>query len=346
LRRYPIAYTGNAATARTGLGLHYSAPFISDLERHGTSPADLNPKLISACDGAIVKLLREHLVLRHGPRAVSLLVDPSGDQPDRVLQLTERLLAERAIPLAGRRGKLRFGPRRTAAGQVRPVVVPVFSWAPGEVAPDLRAVCPRDLDQIHPDLPGEIVALLGRSGERTPSGWTQTRVTFDESDVLDLLQPATKTAYFPWPSETAWRRALGDPNFVCKALNVVLKALKGLVAPAVQELRKRMYLPDSRRVARPLPEMFLGNRVPAELAVLRMPALLHDAVAAHEIFRRPGWRPEPYAFEQFLDVAAFETECRAFRQKFWAWLRRNFHRVPGGCWSRLASAAKIGRAHV
>ena len=240
--------------------------------------------------------------------------------------------------MAGRRGKPRFGPRRTTAGQIRPVWVPVFTWAPGQVSPDLSALCPRDLDQIHPDLPGAIIALLASGGERAPAGWTETRVTFDESDALNLVQPATKTAYFPWPSEAAWRRALGNPAFARRRLNVVVKALKGL-APALQELGRKCICPTAAVSHGRSRRYFRGNRVPAELTVRHMPALLHNAVATHEIFRQQGWRPKPYTFEQFLDATAFETEGRQFQQKFWAWLRKNYRLVPDASWPRLAAAA-------
>jgi hypothetical protein len=335
-RRYPIAYPGPDLSGRTGIGVHYSAPFVSDLERYGTSPAKVNEDLVYACDAAFVKLLRDYLVGRYGARVMRLLIDASEPQPDRLVQMMERMLADRSVPLATRWVKPQFGPRRSIDGCTRPVVIPAFTWTKGEISAELRATCPKDLDQIDPAVPAEIIRLLASGDGGGLSGWKETWVTFDQHDVLALLQPKHEIGYFPWESEASWRRALGNPGFVLKCLDVVSKALKHMSAEEVEKLRRCIHLPDSHRFVRPLSEMFLRNRLPTELAGLGLPPLLHDAVAAHSVLRQRGWRPSEFTLQKFLDLISFETEAAPKRARLSAWIRRNYRDVPTSLWSRLA----------
>jgi len=341
--RYPIAYSGENLHGRTGIGVHYSGPYISDQERHAASPADFNEYVSGLCDAAVVRLLRDYLVVRYGGGVLRLLLDDVSPAPERVLEMTERLLAERAIPVFDkRRRRFRFGPRRSAQGMVHPVVVPSFTWASQKIQPALQALCPEEFDQVDSKVPEEIVGLLARKsvGEKSLSGWTETRVRFDEVDVLERLQPRTKSAYFPWLDEQTWRRTLGDPNVARTCLDVIVATCeqKPMSLEEVSTLRSNIHFPDTTCVARPLSEMFLRTRLPLALAPLRMPPLLHEHVGAHRLFKKRPWHLKPYTFTDFLELIDFEAETESSRRKLWSWLRKNSASVPRACWPRLAKA--------
>lgn len=325
-RRYPITYTGSSETARTGVGAHYSAPFISDQERHGSSPAAFNAYIVNACDEALVTFMRDHIIPKHGPRAFSLLIDSSSVDDKRLLEITNHLLDRRAIPLSIRkRGRVQFGPRQTDAG-FQSVVVPSFSWAAGKIVSALASVCPPELDQADPRIPEKIVELLAKN--ECP-GWEQTHVTFDEDDAVDRLQPKRAT-YYPWASDAAWQRGLADPIAANNSLDVLLawsnndpKSLDDFAT-----LRANIYLPDSDGVARPMSDLFIGNELPAALRAFGMPPLLHPTVGRHALFRRRAWRLKAYTFDAFfhgLRAAGLEASKSA---ALWQWFTRHWSRVP------------------
>ena len=341
--RYPIAYSGEDLRGRTGIGIHYSGPYISDQERHAASPAEFNGYVSELCDRAVVKLLRDRLAVRHGAGVLRLLLDTVSIAPDRVLEMTEKLLAEAAIPITNKgRQKIRFGPRRSADGTIHPVVVPSFTWASHKIQPTLQVLCPEGLDHVDSKVPEEIVGLLaGESvGETSLSGWMETHARFDEADVLDRLQPTIKSSYFPWPDEETWRRTLGDPDLARTCLDVLAAVCERnpMSMEEVSSLRSSVHLPDAARVARPLSEMFLGTRLPPALAPLRMPPLLHADVGTHPLFKKRAWSLRPYTFTEFLELIDFEAETEPTRRKFWSWLRKNYASVPTACWPGVAES--------
>jgi hypothetical protein len=152
--RYPIAYTGISNSTRTGLGVHFSGPFVSDQERHGISPAPVNAQIIEACSGALIKFLRDHLIAKHGPSALRILIDPTNFDRERLVRMTEALLTNRAIPLAHtRRRRMQFGPGQAKDGTAATVVVPSYTWAPGKIASDLVSLCPPEFNRVSPRIP-------------------------------------------------------------------------------------------------------------------------------------------------------------------------------------------------
>jgi hypothetical protein len=333
--RYPIAYAGTGAEAHSGLGVHYSGPFISDPERHGISAASFNPHIITACDAALIAVLRDHLIPKYGARALRLLVDPVRGDAARLRGLTTALLAAGAVPLARRqRGRLQFGPR-IEQGVIKPVVVPVYLWDRGKIAQTLVHLCPPDLDRIDSRTPTEIVELL--ADEDFP-GWQTTHVSFDEHDALKRMQP-TQDAYYPWPEEAAWRKELGNPRVANTYLDVLF-AICEKTPPSNEEviaLRDAVHLPDTRGTARPISELFIGNELPATLGALGVPPLLHASLVEHRLFKRRNWKLRVYSFGAFLDTVDVSQHSEATRRELWTWLRRNWKRVPKKSAGRLAA---------
>jgi len=335
--RYPITYTGTGAEARSGVGAHYSGPFISDQERHGISAAPFNPHIVATCDAALIALLREHLVPKYGARALRLLIDPSQTDGARLRGLTTALLTAGAVPLARReRNRLQFGPRAEADGAIRPVVVPVYRWGRGHIVQTLIELCPPDLDCVDSRVPAEIVELLA---DKDFPGWTITHVTFDDDDVLKRMQPTLAGAFYPWPEETAWRKELGNPRVVRSYLDVLLAICnrRALSAEEVKALRDGMFLPDSRGIARPMSELFFGNELPPALGALGMPPLLHGRVAKHRLFKRRDWKLHAYSFRAFLETVDFSQRSEAIRLAFWTWLRTTWKQVPKNSAGHLAA---------
>lgn len=335
--RYPITYTGTGGAARSGVGVHYSGPFISDQDRHGVSAASFNPIITAACDAALIAILRDHLIPKCGARALRLLVDPRSEDDERLREMTTALLAANAVPLARReRRRVQFGAREVAGGAVRPVVVPVYLWEPRRIVQTLVNLCPKEADRIDSEVPSEIVELL--ADEDLP-GWKITHVTFDQTDVLPRMQPTRVTGFFPWPDEAAWHKELGNPRLAGDYLDVLL-AICDDRAPSSQEiraLREGIRLPDTRGTARPLSELFVGNELPPALASLEMPALLHTTLAKHRLFKRRDWKLRVYSFEEFLEKVDFSQHSDATRRTFLMWLRKNWKLVPKKSASRLAA---------
>ncbi len=346
--RYPITYPANISTARNGLGVHYSAPYISDTSRHGTSEScsSFNQHVSEHLDKELIKLLRKQLMPPFGPKALNLLVDPKGYEDERLKQMVQLLLNNSAIPLAPKiskakfrskasKPKIRFGPLRMKDGGVKRIIIPCFTWDPSRISLPLSKLCPRDEIQINPGTPDQIVGILAR---KNCEGWEKNHVTFDEKDAINRLQPSIDGC-FPWQDEDAWRLELGDPNMVNILLDVLLKRMKcgeKLSVEDIQDLQKNMHLPDVHKNAIPYTELYSGIDLPTDLPNVMIPPILHPKVARHTLFRIRNWKPQQYKFHNFLEDSNLENSDEAIRQKFWQWIRKNWRSVPKKSWPRLA----------
>lgn len=291
---------------------------------------------------AFVRLLHEHLIPEHGPQALRLLMDEAGVQPDRFDQLLELLLEAGAVPLAPTGGgKLQFGPRKSPDGAPHPVVVAVADWQPDKISSTLAALCPAELDQVHPSVPGEVLARL--ASDEMP-GWEVTHVTYDEYDVLRHLQPARWTPYFPWPTREAHQAALVDPEVASLCLDVVLDYIQHqtIDSAEMEQLRTHVHLPDNRGLARPLCELFTSHDLPPAIAPLGMPALLHPRLVAHQLFSRRAWKLCRYTLETFFEKVDLQTQPEPTRRGLWQWLSKNWQHVPAKAWRRIAQAPVAG----
>lgn len=353
-RRYPITYGGTDQSARTGMGFHFSGPYISDLERHGAIDADgFNNYIDDACTSVIVTLLRYRLIPQHGARVMNLLMsDPENPDEETLRKLVERILEARALPLAQRirvtpQGKkrtrakkrersVRFGPIRTAEGNVQRVVLPTFSWEGDKVSPLLAELCPADEDQIAPSVPTPILKLLaGGSCE----GWKENHITFDEKDIIERLQPTHDITFFPWPYEEAWRTAFSDPYMTCRHLGVVMAVYEngpGFEDDDLRNLVANAFLPDSTPTATHLPELYSGVSLPTGLLIRNIPPILHPQVAGHRIFKKKVWKRPRFTFGEFLDRAQLENAGEETRQSFWCWVKAKWRSVPKEQWVRIA----------
>jgi hypothetical protein len=84
--RYPIGYPQTSHKSQTGHGFYFSAPIVSDTERHGPAWNDqTNQEVLQVCNRLLIDVVARHLVPRWGPRALKPLipVDTAGENPVR-----------------------------------------------------------------------------------------------------------------------------------------------------------------------------------------------------------------------------------------------------------------------
>ena len=330
IRRYPIAYDSEVASALTGTGVHFSGAYRSGAERHGATQSDWNEFIDAQCKSALVDIMAAHLLPRYGGKAMELYL---GD-PKVLEELVRQTIQKRALPLrvlGSPSGKVRsgqekrrsrnksfvryeLGPKKRANGEVRRVVLPMFTWEDGSISQQLSFICPHTEDQIDPTIPSEIL----RSLQENISG---SLITFDEDDAIQRLQPQSDAKYFPWRSDGDWQAALSNTLITRKYLDVVLDAIQNNKLPQERSIAQNAYLPDSRSVVRPLAEMHSGVNLPEALQERAKIHFLHSDLAGHPVFKRAAWKPARFTLADYLERARFETALLEHRRAFWKWFQ-------------------------
>ena len=336
VRRYPIAYDATSESALTGLGIHFSGPYVSDAERHGASQTDhINDYIDNACKDALVAVMASYLLHRHGGRAMELYMADTSDPEEATLSdLVGRTLDRRAFPLAGRvlraskRAKrLPLGPRRTSSGDFRRIVLPMFSWDRQRISPFLSEICPTEEDQIDRTVPSHILSYLGENCYQPNDGFDDLLTTFDEDDAIERLQPEIEASDFPWKNETEWQTALGNPLVAKIYLDVAYETIQRGGLDSESDVPENTYLPDERSTAQPLVEMFSDVNLPPRLGEQQYVPILHPDLQDHRLLKKRAWKPRPFRLDEFLDNAQLETASLAKRKSFWTWLRSNWKTV-------------------
>ena len=327
VRRYPIGYDATSDAGLSGVGVHFSGPYVSDAERHGISNMNsLNAYIDDACKDALVDIMSGYLLHRHGGGAMELYMANHGDAKDETLNdLVERTIDRRALPLANRVSRvskrtrrLTLGPRQTSAGTLRRVVLPMFTWDQERIAPLLSELCPGEEDQIDKTVPGPILRCLVNK--------TDT-ITFDENDVVERLQPELEANCFPWQDKFEWQAVLGSPSVAKVYLDVLYETIQRHKLETESEVLENTYLPDERSTARRLVGMFSAVNLPPNLGQQEYVPLLHPELQGHRLLRRRLWKPKPFRLEDYLDIAQLETASLLERKSFWTWLRDNWRTV-------------------
>ena len=335
VRRYPIAYDGTSQSALSGVGVHFSGPYLSDAERHGASQMDsLNNYIDDGCKDALVDIMASYLLHRHGGRAMELyLADPHTAWDEPLQDLLGRTLDGRALPLAGRvpasgRPKtLVLGPRKRSDGTLRRVVLPVFTWERQRISDALSAICPHGEDQIDRTVPGAILSYLSDNCYLPNEDFDGLVTTFDEDDAIERLQPQQGAERFPWRDESEWQAALGDTSVARTYLDVAYKTFYERTAAIEPEVIENAYLPDADGKARPLPEMFSAVHLPPDFGQRRYVPIVHPELRDHPLLKRRAWRPKPFTLDDYLDNGQLETASLAERKLFWTWLHNNWRKV-------------------
>ncbi len=333
VRRYPIAYDATSESALTGLGIHFSGPYVSDAERHSSSQTDqINDYIDDACIDALVEIMASYLLHRHGGRAMELyLDDPSNPEEETLADLVERTLNRRAFPLASkalraskRPRRLPLGPRRTSSGDLRRIVLPMFRWDRQRISPLLSEICPNEEDQIDRTVPSIILSYLGKNCYLPNEGFDDLLTTFDENDAIERLQPQLDVNCFPWKSESEWQETLGNPSVARIYLDVAFETIRRGQLESESDVPENTYLPDKRSIAQPLAEMFSDINLPPYLGDQQYVPILHPDLQDHPLLKMHAWKPKPFRMDEFLDNAQLEAASLAKRKSFWTWLRTNW----------------------
>ena len=336
VRRYPIGYDTTSESSLTGVGVHFSAPFVSGAERHGVSEMDpLNDYIDNACKDALVDIMSSQLLHRYGGKAMELFM-PSKSSPDNesLSDLVRRTLDRRALPLADRKlrsakrsNRLVLGPRRISSGGSRRVVLPMFTWDHERISPLLSAICPSDEDQIDRTVPGPILRYLNEQCYLPSNGFDGRVTNFDESDAIQRLQPQLEAEHFQWKDESEWQATLGNPTVAKTYLDVAFEAIQRGRLDFEAEVIGNTYLPDHSSAAQPLVAMFNAASLPPHLGQREYALILHPELQHHRLLRRRAWKPRPFTFDDYLDHARLENASVAERKSFWTWLRQNWRTV-------------------
>ncbi|WP_201834963.1 hypothetical protein [Microvirga zambiensis] len=327
--RYPIAYPDGATGSTSGVGAHYSAPFVSDTERHGLAPQEAwNDSLIEACDALFVDAFARLLVPRYGSKAFSILLGPDEVRPTRFEMMLGKISKASALPV------VRPGTKGKSAGKARTgkrCLVPILTMRPERYAPELAALAPTDEWLLAPGAPEAVVQCLA---SRCLPGWNDSHITFDETDILDRLKPfkPDEETVFPWPSEASWRRVLRDPKQVVLYLDVLARA-KNLSNGKLSFDKAGVHLPDMDGRPCPIERLHSGVNVPGNLPGLQLPPRVHPAIAEHPVLK--AWRIPVFSFDDFLDsFNAVEASDRRCADLF-KWVCENPTKVPKVSWPKL-----------
>ena len=335
VRRYPIGYDAISQSALSGVGVHFSGPYLSDAERHGTSQMDsLNDYIDDACKDALVDIMASYLLHRHGGRAMVLyLADPDISQDEPLKDLVERTLDRRALPLADRARasnrpkRLALGPRKTSDGTLRRLVLPMYTWDRQRISHLLSDICPHGEDQIDRTIPSQILSYLGENCYLPNDGFDGLVTTFDEDDAIERIQPQEEAEHFPWEDESEWQAALGNPSVATTYMDVAYEAIKERRLESESEVIENAYLPDDSRRARSLAEMFSAVSLPPNLGQRGYVPIVHPELQDHRLLKRKAWKPKTFTLDDFLDNAQLETASLSERRSFWTWLRNNWRIV-------------------
>jgi hypothetical protein len=339
--RYPLAYADTSHDARSGFSAHYSAPFVSDTERHGLAgqAAAWNGTLVEQCDRLLADCIKE-LVPKYGAGALDLLGVESA--PDERVQTLVLLLAEKnAFPVeqASSRRKRRqrslvrkSGNNKRRIHRLKPgeacLVVPSYVDTPEKDSRALAMAAPAGEWLLAADVPDAIRAILT---DKELADWGSDRATFDEEDALNRLLTFDHSGddYYPWDSEDAWRAGLSDPNIVRPILDAVFEA------PSRPEPSDELCLPDSEGEPQPFFSLYQGARIPSDLPGVALPSLLHAAIADHPIFRRKAWKRPLYRFDDVLEKVSSEEIAPDTTQALFRWVEGHARDVPSSIWPRL-----------
>ena len=346
--RYPIGYPATSAKARTGHGVSFNAPIVSDTQRHGPATEPTNSELRAACESLLIDALVHHVLPRWGADGLRPLV-PSDDAAVR--PLLAALARSGAVPTVGRdealgllsrgRGRMRRAGRPRVPGSSgrrrrKRFVVPVASWTEQGVEPLLAAVCPRSERQVDPRIPESIIRLLA---DRGTEGYCERFVDFTEEDAIGVVTDG-RTDYFDH-RRPSLADEMANPRFARAYLDVIAASLRAgtCESSTEEELRATITLPDSGCTARPWGDLHTGSSLPPDVPGLRIPPFLHGDVASHPLLRRRQWRRPEYTFREFLDTGALREADDGNRKGFWDWLRQNGSVVPRAQRGKLADLA-------
>ena len=335
-RRYPIEYAGDGDKVFTRTCFNHSAPYVSDVERHGIAGAELNAYIDDACRSKMIAILRYEIMPKYGAPSLALLFVPQYLKKEFLKVAVEHLVVIGGLPLApkktGAKKSLQFGPK-ILAGKKKRVVLPLLQDQ-HVVNPLLSLLCPKNEDQIHPKVPEQILDILA-GNENTD---LITHITFDESDAIDRFI-GWEARHFPWSSSKERQKCFSDPDYAVLYLDLIFKyCLKYLKRneQIEQKILNNALLPSTSRKHVAIGKLIAGKDIPPKLPVENIPPIIHKKLASHQIFRKKRWHLKKYTFKDFLIDLEESMVSEKIKREFWQWLVRNWKKVPQRAWSSMA----------
>ena len=348
--RYPIGYPLDSHEARTGYGVFFNAPIVSDTERHGPATNDAtNKPLHAACEALLVDTLGQYVIPRWGAPGLNPLVPVSESEEQAVRPVLAHLARKGAMPtlrwrdavellLGGKHKKTSVGRAAIKKGAAEPrryrFIVPIATWAE-QVELSLSVICPVGEMQLDSRIHRDILRLLC---DGHTDGFCRHFVTFDEKDAFDGIA-AEGNEYF---------EAVGDPESELSDL-LIARSYLDLIDSALAKnecdedtedaLRATLSLPDAGLSARPFSELHMSALLPSDVPGLKVPPILHEGLAGHRLLRRRKWLRTRYTMATFLASGTLQEASEGTRKQFWKWLRRNERAIGPRERSALADVA-------
>lgn len=330
--RYPIGYPKPTADVTTGHGVFFSAPFISDVERHGPAWTEgTNSGLRDSCEALLLDAMVSRVSPQWGAVALRPLLPnhlaPGSDEIAR--QLLAKMAIRGAIPTVDWHEAMRalrlgrkvanLGPLRPRRAKAQPAarygfVIPMTSSNENSIDARLAFLSPSSERQLDPRVDGEIVRLLA---DCSVPGFGDVFTTFEESDALDRALGNQSDFYDALQSRQA---EFGNTTLASAYLSVIDENLDTQLWDS-EDLKARLLVPDSNGQATPFGDLHAAALLPAAIPGLELPPLLHPDLTGHPLFRRKGWNLPKYTMMSFLAGGSLQRAGDATRRAFWQWLR-------------------------
>ena len=351
--RYPIGYP-EGLQARTGHGVSFNAPFVSDTERHGLARNnETNKKLREACETLLVDVIARYTVPRWGPDGLNLLVpsQKSNNEDEAVRPLLATIACRGAVPTLGWRdaadrviktkkrkasgGSRHVAIRRPSESKRYQFVVPVATWREEAIHPSLSVICPKSERQLDPRVHQDIVRLLA---DGDTDGFCEDFITFDENDALSRAKGEGNQFF---AASNNLEQEFSQPLIVRYYLDVIEESIEEGKCNAETgiSLREALLLPDVHAKPARFQTLHASAPLPADIPGLRLPPILHEDLASHPIFRRIKWHRPKYTMEKFLGGEVLQNADEQTRKLFWKWLCRNERSIRPRERTKLANIA-------
>ena len=344
--RYPIGYPEGSAHALTGHYISFSAPIVSDSERHGPAKNEpSNEQLRELCEGLLVDTIEFYLVRKWRASGLILLIpNPNVSGGDDIVRpLLAKIACDGAMPTlkweaatiqvmnAKKRKTLsklssvlkRVSKEDTFVESKYRFVIPVATWKEDEIDASLTAVCPRSELQLDSHVHREIIKLLT---EGNTEGFEDEFITFDENDALARAR-GMGNDYFP--ACTDYEKEFTEPLFVRFYLDVIHNWLgcNDSDTDLEKKLQEALLLPDSNANPVRFQDLYASAPLPNNVPGLTLPHVLHHEVANHPIFDRRKWSRPKYKFKNFLASGVIQDSDEHTKRLFWEWYCQNERKI-------------------
>ncbi|MDE0308554.1 MAG: HNH endonuclease signature motif containing protein [Acidiferrobacterales bacterium] len=356
--RYPIGYPEGSTNAYTGHGMSFSAPIVSNTERHGPAANDSTNKLLSGlCEDLLVDTIEFHLIKRWGVNGLNPLIPnlKISNRDEIVRPLLAKIASNGAMPtLAWKAATLRVTKSKKQKTRsklsavlnrvsredilVKPkyqFIIPItLGEEVEEINVPLAAVSPRSEFQLDSNIDSELLKFLV---DGKTEGFCDEFITFDENDAFARIKQEGNKWF---PVCTNIEAECAEPQFVRYYLDVIHSWLnrkdKNSDNDLENVLQETLLLPDSNVNPVRFDELYASAPLPSEIPSLNLPHVLHPDVANHPIFNRTKWRRPTFKFKDFIESGKIQNSDHLTKKQFWDWYCQNKRKISKRDRAKLA----------